>query len=98
MNGIPAWARIISTIGIPAGIAFFLLGMLSGLVPSPLLTLHRSFIDLASAVNIHAMESTRINTEMIVILRTYTDHHLRLLRQICRNQARDDAALRDCDR
>ena len=98
VNGLPSWARVISTIGIPAAIAFFLLGMLSGLIPSPLLTLQRSFVDLAAAVDVHSVQSSRASLDVANILRSYTEQHLRLLRQICRNQAKDELSLRDCDR
>ena len=98
VNGLPVWVRIISTVGIPAAIAFFLLGMLSGMIPSPLSTVYKSFVELASAVNAHSVDSSRSATEFTVILRSYTENHLRLLRQICRNQAKDEWSLRDCDR
>lgn len=35
LNGLPSWVRAIATVGVPAAIAFFLLGVLVGIIPSP---------------------------------------------------------------
>ena len=36
LNGLPGWAQVISVLGFPIVVALILLGMLTGVVPSPI--------------------------------------------------------------
>ena len=99
MNGtLPAWAKITGQIGIPAAVAFFLLAMLSGLIPSPILEVQKQIADMQQK-QIWLIEINKVtNVETLNLLRGYTDTHMRILRAVCRNQAKSDVAISECDR
>ncbi len=76
MNGFLIWMKVATTVGVPAAIAFFLLAMLAGIIPSPI-------SETAAMMHQHK-ENGEIQT--------------RLLRQICRQGAKSDSALIECER
>ena len=90
--------KAISTIGVPAAIAFFVLAMLAGLIPSPLLKMQVSIGEHERVALVAQQQAERTSNEMLGILRSYTELHLKLLRQVCRNQAKSEVAALECDR
>lgn len=75
-NGLAPWMKAVAVIGVPAAIAFFLLAMLAGLIPSPI-------------------------TETAAMMRRHEANgevQTRLLRAICRQGAKTDFAMAECER
>ena len=76
MNGLPLWIKAVVAVGIVPAIAFFLLGVMTGLIPSPI-------------------------TETAAMMRKHQEDgetQTRLLRQICRQGARSESGLIECER
>ena len=66
-NGIPSWAKVVATIGIPGAIAAFLLAQNAGLIRSPMQEIHA---DLAH----HVEEAARIQRANTRVLRAICRH------------------------
>lgn len=88
------WYKFVSLVGVPAAIAFFVLGMFSGLIPSPLLAMQRQMESHQQVMDAHAKHAEAMQQ----YLTGYTETHLRLLRQLCRQGAKTESGMLECDR
>lgn len=82
IEGLPAWAKIITTVGVPSTIALYLVFKLTAGVAS---AEQVAFVSLK--IDAHASATERL-----------LETQVRLSRVICRNVAKTEAAQLECDR
>ena len=82
-NGMPAWVKIVATLGFPIFIAIFLLGMLTGAVPSPLAENQKVIFE---------------NNRILMEFKDESETQVRLLRAICRSVANTEFSRAECER
>lgn len=83
INGLPSWVKIVTAVGFPIAIALILLGVLIGFIPSPLMETQAIVKD---------------NNKLLQGAEIVSQTSVKILRSICRNGAKSELTILECDR